>query len=39
MIDREDYLIVSKKETFSLQRVALAVQASEHPITVYSEER
>lgn len=39
MIDCEDYLIVSKKETFSLARMALVLQVMEHPITVYSEER
>lgn len=39
MIDCEDYLIVSKKETFSIQRIVLVLQAMECPITVYSEER
>lgn len=39
IIDREEYVITSKKETFHLNRIALAIDASEHALIVYSDER
>lgn len=39
MIDSEDYLIISKKEAFSIQRIVLILRAMERPIVVYSEKR
>ena len=39
MVDRKDYLIVSKNETFSCNRIAVVTCAAEHPITVCAEER